>query len=181
MNFKELDFNQLKTEHLLKIYKLFKFAGMCCVVIALIYLVLVLIMFAFLSGGMPLAVGILLGVVGGALFGFFSYYSIKRMKELKKILDTREISDEIKQSVDKSLKKILLASIVAIIAGVVFFVSLIVSDSSSSYAEKRDGECSSCGRTWSAGDIGGNYINIARTGMCNNCENNYHDMKGYLD
>ena len=33
--------------------------------------------------------------------------------------------------------------------------------------------CQSCGRTFSAGDIGGNYINIAKTGFCNNCYKNY--------
>lgn len=33
--------------------------------------------------------------------------------------------------------------------------------------------CKSCGRTFQAGDSGGNYKNIARTGMCNNCYGNF--------
>lgn len=33
--------------------------------------------------------------------------------------------------------------------------------------------CKSCGRTFQAGDDAGNYRNIARTNMCNNCYNNY--------
>ena len=33
--------------------------------------------------------------------------------------------------------------------------------------------CEACGRSWEAGDSGGNYMNITRTGMCKNCYNNY--------
>ena len=33
--------------------------------------------------------------------------------------------------------------------------------------------CKSCGRSFEAGDDDGNFMNIARTGMCNNCYNNY--------
>lgn len=33
--------------------------------------------------------------------------------------------------------------------------------------------CKSCGRTFEAGDSDGNFMNIARTGMCNNCYENY--------
>lgn len=40
--------------------------------------------------------------------------------------------------------------------------------------------CGSCGRSWQAGDSGKNYMNIARTGLCNNCENNYHTLKPFL-
>ena len=33
--------------------------------------------------------------------------------------------------------------------------------------------CKSCGRTFEAGDSGGNYMSIARTGMCKNRYNNF--------
>ncbi len=33
--------------------------------------------------------------------------------------------------------------------------------------------CKSCGRTFEAGDSAGNYKNIAQTGMCNNCYDNF--------
>ena len=33
--------------------------------------------------------------------------------------------------------------------------------------------CRVCGRTFEAGDAGGNYRNIAKTHMCNNCYSNY--------
>ena len=33
--------------------------------------------------------------------------------------------------------------------------------------------CGSCGRTFEAGDSGGNYMSIARTHMCKNCYNNF--------
>lgn len=41
-------------------------------------------------------------------------------------------------------------------------------------------KCKSCGRTFQAGDSAGNYMNIARTGMCNNCYNNYQWGKEYI-
>lgn len=34
-------------------------------------------------------------------------------------------------------------------------------------------QCSSCGRTYQAGDNGGNFMNIAKTSMCKNCYNNF--------
>lgn len=37
----------------------------------------------------------------------------------------------------------------------------------------RKNECESCGREWSAGDANGNFINISKTGMCNNCYENF--------
>lgn len=33
--------------------------------------------------------------------------------------------------------------------------------------------CKMCGRSWKAGDTGGNYMSIALSGMCKNCETNY--------
>jgi hypothetical protein len=33
--------------------------------------------------------------------------------------------------------------------------------------------CTSCGRSWEAGDSGGNFMSIARTSMCKNCYNNF--------
>ena len=32
--------------------------------------------------------------------------------------------------------------------------------------------CASCGRSFEAGDAAGNYMNIAKTGFCNNCDDN---------
>ena len=40
--------------------------------------------------------------------------------------------------------------------------------------------CKSCGRTFQAGDDAGNYRNIARTHMCNNCYNNYKWAKDVM-
>lgn len=44
-----------------------------------------------------------------------------------------------------------------------------------------EGVCKSCGRQYEAGDAAGNYMNIAKTGMCKNCYNNFNDLKGFLD
>lgn len=40
--------------------------------------------------------------------------------------------------------------------------------------------CKSCHRSWEAGDSGGNFMNIARTGMCKNCYGNYNSLKGFI-
>lgn len=38
---------------------------------------------------------------------------------------------------------------------------------------RNSSDCKSCHRTFYSGDSAGNYKNIARTGMCNNCYSNY--------
>lgn len=40
--------------------------------------------------------------------------------------------------------------------------------------------CGSCGRTYEAGDSGGNYMSIAKTHMCKKCYNNYKTMQAAL-
>ncbi len=70
--------------------------------------------------------------------------------------------------------------VVAVILVIVMCFSFCACGSSSSSGGHKT-TCKSCGRTFEAGDAAGNYMNIARTGMCNNCEGNYHAMKGYLD
>ena len=70
------------------------------------------------------------------------------------------------------------------IACVVLVVAVgagMATGSSSSSGSGSKNTCGYCGRSWSAGDSGGNYMNIARTGMCNNCENNYHSLKDFLN
>jgi hypothetical protein len=41
-------------------------------------------------------------------------------------------------------------------------------------------ECKSCHRTYEAGDKGGNYKSIARSGMCKNCKSNYESLTDAL-
>lgn len=53
-------------------------------------------------------------------------------------------------------------------------------NSSSSAKPAGEGVCKSCGRQFEAGDSGGNYMNIAKTGMCKNCYNNYNSMSEFL-
>lgn len=42
-------------------------------------------------------------------------------------------------------------------------------------------QCKSCGRWFRAGDDEGNFMKVAKSGMCNNCYGNYKDMKQFLD
>lgn len=65
--------------------------------------------------------------------------------------------------------------IIAVILTIVFIVMAVSpSISSGGGGSSSRNTCKSCGRTFSAGDAAGNYKNIARTGMCNNCYGNYN-------
>ena len=70
--------------------------------------------------------------------------------------------------------------IVAVIA-LCFFVAGGSPGGSSTSSSSKENTCGSCGRSWPAGDDGGNFMNIAKTGLCNNCEDNYHSLKQFLD
>ena len=63
---------------------------------------------------------------------------------------------------------------VVVILLVLTILTGILSASIGGNINDNDGNvCGSCGRSYSAGDIGGNYMSIARTGMCKNCYNNF--------
>ena len=76
-------------------------------------------------------------------------------------------------------KKIKVLLGVLIVMAILYGIAM-ASVSGGSRGSGSSNTCGSCGRSWSAGDSGGNYMNIARTGMCNNCENNYHTLKPFL-
>ena len=61
----------------------------------------------------------------------------------------------------------------SLILALVMCLSLCACGGGSSSSTKDSSECKSCHRTFYAGDSAGNYKNIARTGMCNNCYNNF--------
>ena len=67
----------------------------------------------------------------------------------------------------------------------VYFISGAITGTlggnSGNYGSSSRNTCRSCGRSWSAGDSGKNFMNIARTGMCNNCEDNFHSLEDFLD
>lgn len=47
-------------------------------------------------------------------------------------------------------------------------------------SSSRTAKCKSCGRKYEAGDSAGNFMNIAKTGMCNNCYRNFEDFSWAL-
>ena len=69
--------------------------------------------------------------------------------------------------------------ILAMLLAVVMAVSLAACTSSDSRSSKT-ATCGACGRTYEAGDSGGNYMSIARTHMCKNCSRNYKSMQEAL-
>ena len=72
-------------------------------------------------------------------------------------------------------KKSGIGTVAAVIVIILVLVLLIGScgGSGSGGGATRKNTCKSCGRSYEAGDAGGNFMNIARTGMCKNCYNNY--------
>lgn len=60
-----------------------------------------------------------------------------------------------------------------LIIALILILLLSMCSGGHSHTSSYTSECRSCGRTFKAGDSAGNYKNIARTGMCNNCYNNF--------
>ena len=60
-------------------------------------------------------------------------------------------------------------------------VVVLVLHACSASPDRSSATCGSCGRTYAPGDSGGNYMNIARTGMCNNCYGNFEWAQSILD
>ena len=63
--------------------------------------------------------------------------------------------------------------VISIIMAVLMVRCCFGGSSSGSSHSASSNTCKSCGRTFQAGDSGGNYMNIAKTGMCKNCYGNY--------
>ena len=63
---------------------------------------------------------------------------------------------------------------------VLLVVGLVLHACSAS-PDRSSATCESCGRTYEPGDSGGNYMNIARTSMCNNCYDNFKWAQSVLD
>ena len=55
----------------------------------------------------------------------------------------------------------------------VLSMSIALTGCSSGGGSHSTNRCKSCGRSWEAGDSGGNFMSIARTNMCKNCYNNF--------
>lgn len=66
---------------------------------------------------------------------------------------------------------------IGLILAVILFAAVAISScgggSGSGSSHHSTNTCKSCGRTYEAGDSGGNFMSIARTGMCKNCYNNF--------
>ena len=65
-------------------------------------------------------------------------------------------------------------SVIAVIIVIVLIIAMIGSCSGNDESSSHSSEtCVGCGRTWQAGDPGGNFMSIVTTGMCKNCYNNF--------
>ena len=63
--------------------------------------------------------------------------------------------------------------IIVLILVAALCISLCACVGGSSGGSSKTATCRSYGRSFKAGDSGGNFMNIARTNMCKNCYNNY--------
>lgn len=64
---------------------------------------------------------------------------------------------------------------------IVFILWILVSSAGGVKTTESKLTCPMCGKTYRAGDIGGNYLNIAKTHMCKSCEQNYLFAKNALE
>ena len=93
---------------------------------------------------------------------------------LPKLL-TDPTSVEITPQRSKNLRAIvILTLVIALISGIA------VGGGGGGGGSRDSNTCKSCHRSWEAGDSGGNFMNIARTGMCKNCYGNYNSLKGFI-
>ena len=112
----------------------------------------------------------------------------KQKKEIVTEITRRIESTEGNSNLEKIIKQKSRFTFIASIILIAVISILLCSIITSSFKNSRDTNnkhkiavCSSCDRSWEAGDTSKNYTNIAKTGMCKNCENNYHSMKQFLD
>lgn len=101
--------------------------------------------------------------------GAFDTYMAKKAKEENKDLET------VRKEILKADGKIVIISIIIAIclfaAGFAFQPDGLFGESGGTSTSTAT--CQVCGRSWSAGDSGGNFRSISRTHMCVNCYNNY--------
>ena len=71
-------------------------------------------------------------------------------------------------------------SIIAFIVVICIVLLIAFSCSDSGSHTTSTNICKSCGRSFPAGDDGGNFMNIAKTGMCKNCYNNFQWGKQFI-
>jgi len=72
-----------------------------------------------------------------------------------------------------SQKKFSAKRILAMLFLVLIVVTFACACSDGGSSHHSTNTCKSCGRSYEAGDSGGNFMNIARTGMCKNCYDNF--------
>ena len=89
--------------------------------------------------------------------------------------EIKKCSDRAQQQYEKAikLKKARPFIILGAIAVLIIIIFLASNNSGSSSSKYSTNTCKSCGRTYEAGDSGGNFMSIARTGMCKNCYENF--------
>lgn len=68
-----------------------------------------------------------------------------------------------------------------IILAVTLLALVILFSRGSNDSSNGTATCGSCGRSYKAGDSGGNFMNIARTHMCKNCYHNFKWSQSVLD
>jgi len=71
----------------------------------------------------------------------------------------------------------IMKKLISLLLAVLLCFSLCACSSGSS---SKTNTCKICGRSYAAGDSGGNFMNIAKTGMCKNCYNNYKYISGAI-
>lgn len=91
----------------------------------------------------------------------------------------KALNDSSSAELTKSKKKGIIA--IATIVLFIYIVSSIAVGGGNSSSNVSTSTCGSCGRSYKAGDAGGNYMSIAKSGLCKNCNSNREYFEWIFD
>ena len=111
---------------------------------------------------------------GGLVSSFNNVFTYIALWYIPKALDDSHSVD-----INPAKKKGLIA--IVAVALLVFVASSIAAGGGGSSSSTSTNTCGSCGRTYKAGDAGGNFMNIAKTGLCKNCNSNREYFEWIFD
>ncbi len=120
-------------------------------------------------------VSIGVGLVVFLLGMYFIYLGDRYIKKYD--IDTGDLKE------GKGIAKVALKKFLMVFLPVYLIILVLAFAMTGDFGGSKESKntCSYCKKSWTAGDSGGNYKNISKTGMCNNCEDNYQDMKQFVD
>lgn len=141
------------------------------------YIIIVISIIATLFFGILTQMIISMGYMsgsGGLVAAFIDVLTYIAFWYIPKVLN-----DSSSAELTKSKKKVIIA--IAAVVLFIYIVSSIAVGGGSVSNNVSTNTCGSCGRSYKAGDAGGNYMSIAKSGLCKNCNSNREYFEWIFD